>query len=100
MKKLPNYFARITTFATILGLQFLSASVHAAISTPHDTIPDFAEFATISSNQSGNWSNAATWTPARLPGPEDIVAIRAGHTVTFDVPSAQVQVVGIKAGGL
>ncbi len=53
------------------------------IQTPHDTIPNFAQTPTIRSNvPQGNWDDATAWTPAQVPGPTDVVAIRTGHTVT------------------
>jgi hypothetical protein len=37
--------------------------------------------------QSGPWSDARTWEGARPPQAGDIVQVRAGHTVTYDVDS-------------
>ncbi|MBX9853555.1 MAG: T9SS type A sorting domain-containing protein [Cytophagaceae bacterium] len=37
------------------------------------------------STGSGAWNNAATWTPAGVPGNNDDVTILAGHTVTVPV---------------
>jgi hypothetical protein len=52
----------------------------------------------IRSIQSGDWSNAQTWEPARVPKAGDRVLIARGTTVNYDVASAEVvrliQVVG------
>src|SRR3954449_7743791 len=37
--------------------------------------------------QSGAWSDARTWEKARPPQAGDMVQVRAGHTVTYDVDS-------------
>ena len=68
------------------------------IHTAHDHIPDFSANFTISSSSSGPWSSANTWSPARLPGPSDIVRIR--HTVTYDIATGDVDVIGIGTGGM
>ncbi|MFN3406039.1 MAG: T9SS type A sorting domain-containing protein [Cytophagaceae bacterium] len=39
-------------------------------------------FAQKTSTGNGAWNNAATWTPAGVPGANDDVIIAAGHTVT------------------
>ena len=65
--------------------------------TPFDTIPNFAFTPTLRSAQSGPWSAAATWTPARLPLPTDVVLVE--HTVTYDSLAGVADVVGIDAGG-
>ena len=36
---------------------------------------------------SGNWSHAATWENGRAPRAGDMVQVRPGHTVTYDVKS-------------
>jgi G8 domain len=48
-------------------------------------IPDFCANASIKSVANGNWSSAATWSPARVPAPGDRVSVL--HTVTYDVLS-------------
>jgi hypothetical protein len=53
----------------------------------HDTHDNFALDYTIASVQSGDWSNPATWNPARVPEQGDIVAIKTTHVVTYDVES-------------
>jgi hypothetical protein len=45
--------------------------------THHDTIPDFCAGTTIRSATNGAWSNPATWTPARVPGSNDVVLVSA-----------------------
>src|ERR1043165_1347883 len=47
----------------------------------------FALLGTISTVQSGNWSNPATW-GGKLPGPSDTPLISSGHTVVYDMASA------------
>lgn len=37
--------------------------------------------------QSGNWSDAKTWKDGRKPQAGDIVQVRSGHVVTYDVDS-------------
>ena len=44
---------------------------------------------TIRSARSGAWSDARTWAEGRLPGAGDVVQVRAGHTVRYDVVSDQ-----------
>jgi hypothetical protein len=67
------------------------------IHTPHDHIPDFAANPTIRSARNGSWSNPATWTAARVPGPSDIV--RISHTVTYESTTGDADVIGVEAGG-
>ncbi len=42
---------------------------------------------TIHSARNGVWSTVNTWVEKRLPAAGDIVQIRAGHTITYDVNS-------------
>src|SRR5262245_32115235 len=44
---------------------------------------------TVRSAQSGKWSDPATWTPKRVPATGDLVQVRPGHRVTYDVASDQ-----------
>jgi hypothetical protein len=67
------------------------------ITTPNDNIPDFAANPTIRSAANGNWSSPSTWTPARVPGPADVVSI--AHTVVYDTTGGDVDVIGIASGG-
>ena len=67
------------------------------IHTAHDHIPNFAANSTIASVASGSWSTPATWAPARVPGPADVVRIR--HTVTYASTTGDADVIGIDAGG-
>jgi hypothetical protein len=39
------------------------------------------------SAQSGLWSDAQTWEKGRTPQAGDLVQVRTGHTVTYDVDS-------------
>ncbi len=74
-------------------------AVAAAITTPHEQIPDFDRNPTIVSAASGPWSAAGTWSPARLPGAGDVVSIAPGTTVTVDSLAAAAGVVGVQANG-
>jgi len=53
---------------------------------------------TVQSARSGDWSNPQTWDPPRVPGKGDLVLIRGGTRVVYDVESEEVlrlvQVVG------
>jgi len=62
------------------------------ITTPYDTIPDFAAHPTIISVQDGNWTAPATWDQGRVPTAIDIVAI--SHDVTID-GDAEADVIGV-----
>jgi hypothetical protein len=74
------------------------AAARAQIHTGHDHIPNFAANPTIRSAANGPWSSPATWNPARLPVPGDIVSIT--HTVTYDTLAGYIEVVGIETGGV
>jgi hypothetical protein len=57
----------------------------------------FALLSTISSAQSGNWSDPATW-GGKLPGPSDIPLISSGHTVIYDLTTASYAGVSVSSG--
>ena len=57
----------------------------------------FALLGTISTVQSGNWSNPATW-GGKLPGPSDTPLISSGHTVTYDMATASYAGVSVSSG--
>lgn len=66
------------------------------IKTPHDWYPNLTRTPTITSGGNGNWGTAATWEQNRVPQAGDIVGIRSGHTVTYDVNStASITGVGV-----
>jgi len=44
---------------------------------------------TVHSARSGKWSDPATWAEKRLPKSGDLVQVRAGHAVTYDVLSEE-----------
>ena len=46
--------------------------------------------ATITSVQSGNWSDESTWDTG-IPGAADYVIITGGHVVTFDSATAEIK---------
>ncbi len=50
-------------------------------------IPRFCTDPTVITTGSGNWSDPATWSTKKLPAAEDLVLIKAGHTVTYDTVS-------------
>src|SRR6266850_97650 len=62
-------------------------AIAAAAALPHN-IPDFCAAATIRSVGSGPWSNPAIWSPARVPGPSDVVNVDAGTDVSYDIASS------------
>src|SRR6266436_4572627 len=47
-------------------------------------VPDFCASPTVSSAASGAWSDPATWSPRKVPGAADRVAIGTGHNVVYD----------------
>ena len=95
------WLARAIATFLVVSCVLLLGSTHAQ--SPHefsvltDNIPNFARQPTIQSAQSGAWLTASTWTPARMPQPEDVVLIR--HLVTFNTTTGDVDTVGISAGG-
>jgi hypothetical protein len=57
---------------------------------------DLCATPTISSARSGAWSDPLTWSPARVPGANDLVRIDPGDTVTYNVVSdAAITCVGV-----
>lgn len=44
---------------------------------------------TVHSGKSGKWSDPATWAEKRVPKAGDLVQVRTGHKVTYDVSSDQ-----------
>lgn len=70
------------------------------IETAHDKIPNFGANPTIISIHSGNWSDPNTWSLGRLPTTGDVVSIKSGFAVTYDVISNDaLKTVAIQAGG-
>lgn len=57
----------------------------------------FALIGTISTIQSGNWSDPATW-GGKLPGTADIPLISSGHTVTYDLTSSNFAGLSVSSG--
>jgi hypothetical protein len=88
----------MTRIASLILAVLVAVPAAAQIHTGHDHIPNFAANPTIRSAGSGAWSSPATWNPARLPVPGDIVSIT--HTVTYDTLAGDVEVVGIETGGV
>ena len=59
---------------------------HSSSGLPHN-IPDFCATPTIRSVANGLWSSPSTWSLGRVPAAGDVVAVAAGHSVTYDVVS-------------
>jgi hypothetical protein len=57
------------------------------IVTAAGVIPNFGANPTITSVQSGNWSDPNTWSLGRIPTDGDIVDVSPNTTVTYDVNS-------------
>jgi hypothetical protein len=79
-----KHVLQVGLLLTILILSLGAASVFAASKT---------------ANASGNWSNAAIWTPAGVPGNNDDVTIPTGITVTLDVNTVNMRSLTVDAGG-
>ncbi|MCF6130500.1 T9SS type A sorting domain-containing protein [Flavobacterium sp. AS60] len=54
---------------------------------------------TKTSVASGDWSDAATWSPSGAPGCSDVITIASGHTVTVNSAGNNAAGVTINAGG-
>ncbi|NII27411.1 hypothetical protein HB364_20140 [Pseudoflavitalea sp. X16] len=59
----------------------------------------FALTGTVSSVQSGKWSDPATW-GGKVPAATDTPLIAAGHTVIYDVTQVTVAGININSGGV
>ena len=76
-----GYEAGMTRRAIFFGMAFAATSLltHDAraqiLHTPHDQCRISPRVPTIRSAADGAWSSPATWTPARLPAPADIVSV-------------------------
>jgi formylglycine-generating enzyme required for sulfatase activity len=44
-----------------------------------------SESATVQSRKNGAWSQATTWESGRAPAAGDVILVRAGHHITYDV---------------
>ncbi|HSE56940.1 MAG TPA: G8 domain-containing protein, partial [Candidatus Paceibacterota bacterium] len=77
--------APLVMFLFIFFTSLFSVSFHAFA---HD-MPGCEISGTITSVQSGNWSNPATW-GGRVPGTADTVAILTHHTVVYDMDTATI----------
>ncbi len=72
---------------TLCGCKSATPEAHNHFNTtalPHN-IPNFCTNPTVSAVQTGNWSNAATWTKALVNN--DVLEIPVGKTVTLDIRS-------------
>jgi hypothetical protein len=93
--------ARALSFAFVIGVccQLTVRGANAqVIHTAHDHVPNFAASPTIRSAAHGSWSSPATWNPARLPGPADVVSIT--HTVTYSTTDGSAAAIGVDDGGM
>ncbi|MFQ6027451.1 MAG: G8 domain-containing protein, partial [Dehalococcoidia bacterium] len=81
MKRLKN--AVFIAFALAIGIIF-------AISQGNSHTTAALAAGTISSAQSGNWSEASTWTGGTVPRAGDNVTINTGHTVNYNILSNNV----------
>ena len=90
-----RYVGMLLSTLTIVAGGSLPVFAH-DFQTPHDTIPNFAEYPTIESDRDGDWSSPKTW-GGSIPGPKDIVAVRHIVTVT---DAAVASVIGIRDGAL
>jgi PA14 domain/G8 domain len=59
---------------------------------------EMAIYGTLTTAQSGNWSNPATW-GGKVPEAADIPVIANGHIVTFDLETATISGMNINVGG-
>lgn len=79
-----------------LGILCFGLRADAAITTPHDTIPDFCQNPVRQSARSGNWSDPNTWAPAGVPLPGESIGIGSAHSVVYDLNvSPRLNCVGI-----
>lgn len=67
--------------ATAVGTSTYGPAMDTAGATV-DFIPVLLCGATIQSVTDGDWKDANTWDPQRVPGSSDIVLVNSGHTVT------------------
>ncbi len=100
----------IVAASAVLGVMVARARVPAAVqptATPSDfgpngsdAIADFTPATTIVSVADGAWSSPTTWSPRRVPGAADAVAIARGTAVTYDIASdARLAAVAVRSGG-
>lgn len=68
----------------LFALTILSPAAHAATASPADVT------FTVHSARDGNWSDANTWSEHHVPATGDLVQIRGGTTVAYDVSSDDV----------
>lgn len=94
---MSHFHASICPIVAFTVLLFAAVPAEASDSKPSHDDHQHAEF-TVRSANDGNWSDKATWLPARVPVAGDRVLISRGTHVKYDVQSPAVvrliQVVG------
>ncbi|MGA8258911.1 MAG: G8 domain-containing protein [Arenicellales bacterium] len=66
------------------------------ILTMEERVPDFGARPTVANTRDGKWSDPETWSVHHIPKMGDIVRIRSGSTVDYDVSSdVPIETVGI-----
>ena len=83
--------AVVIKFTSVAAFDFNAAS----FKTSTDTIPNFAKDPTITSAQSGSWSDVATWQQGRVPTSSDIIQIAPNTVVTIDTTNAVAGSIGV-----
>ncbi len=68
-------------------MRLLTLVLGAALSTAAPLAAQPVVFSACTA-QSGNWSDQQTWEKGRAPQAEDLVQVRAGHVVTYDIQSS------------
>jgi len=76
---------RILLIALLVGCVATIGNLPVALAHDHHVQP---KRPIAHSKQTGDWSNPATWSTGKCPGEGDVVQIKAGHEVRYDVDSA------------
>ena len=92
-----DYRSAHSSHSTMASVTPQSGTQPPVFTTHNDTIPNFAQNATIVSATNGNWSSTSTWDLGRVPTASDIVLVN--HAVTYESSIGIADVIGIAAGG-